>query len=914
MKRFNLLILGVVVALSAQATHIVGGEFEMLYKGVNPITGDHLYTISLILYFDQNSKNVKTAKDKDVIIRIFRKRDNAVIDSYLKLDSLPSTAVEYYQPECSNGLAMRTRRMYYTYQVDNQQALYALNPSKYNDPQGYYLAWERCCRNYNITNVYSDDPDVGGIYAGQTFYLEFPPLVKDGNPFINSSPALFPPLSDYACPGSLYYVDFAGEDADGDSLAYSLITPLNTKSNDALPPPDNDGVSYPRAGPYPEVIWRSPFSLNNITGGNPDLKISADGLLTVVPQFQGLFVFSVKCEEYRDKIKIGEVRRDFQLLVLAECQTDQNPVIEAKPKNSGSFVANHLTVSFDDTVPDEDRCIEIRVTDPDSGNPNHGNAEDVKIRAVPLGFRDDITAILPQISSAQLDGSGASVTFNVCFPACPYTGGPYKIGIIAMDHACPLPKLDTVVISVDMTMPPNSPAKFQEHLIDQTVLEGSTIYEHDLIGTDSDGDSLTLSLMPGDFDLPRYGFVFTDDHPVPDGTAKGKLTWNTKCDQVDFSDRTDFDLTFLLDDDDKCKINPPDTMRFKLDIDLVNVHPPVIYYGPDKEDTEIVLMTDKIFDTIDFPVWGYDPDNDNLQLNGSGLDFSMSDMGATFPGDTGMPPLESDFNWFLDCSKFDLALKNQYDFKFIVVDNHNRCNYYLADTLDVIVTVAPPDNQAPSVKINAVSEGQTLSYSMGETITLAVTGTDPDTSPTDLLTLNVAEQTGKLKGYSFTSAPAKANVSGIFSWTPACSIFENMHYDSEPYENIYKFSFAVADQRCHDIKTDTTTVNIRVRDVDQEAAKFLPPNFVSANNDGLNDFFAMVKEDPDTKELVNILPKDNCKGRFVGIHIYNRWGKEVFSSGDRNFRWYPDNLTSGVYFYSLIFSDKEYKGTVTVRL
>ena len=54
----------------------------------------------------------------------------------------------------------------------------------------------------------------------------FPRSLKTDNHFINSSPRLFPPLNDYACPRKPYYVDFAGVDDDGDSLVYSLVTPL----------------------------------------------------------------------------------------------------------------------------------------------------------------------------------------------------------------------------------------------------------------------------------------------------------------------------------------------------------------------------------------------------------------------------------------------------------------------------------------------------------------------------------------------------------------------------------------------------------------------------------------------------------------------------------------------------------------
>jgi hypothetical protein len=43
---------------------------------------------------------------------------------------------------------------------------------------------------------------------------------------------------------------------------------------------------------------------------------------------------------------------------------------------------------------------------------------------------------------------------------------------------------------------------------------------------------------------------------------------------------------------------------------------------------------------------------------------------------------------------------------------------------------------------------------------------------------------------------------------------------------------------------------------------FLPPNIITPNGDRLNDYFAMVKKDETTGELVSILPKDNCTGHF----------------------------------------------------
>jgi len=73
-----------------------------------------------------------------------------------------------------------------------------------------------------------------------------------------------------------------------------------------------------------------------------------------------------------------------------------------------------------------------------------------------------------------------------------------------------------------------------------------------------------------------------------------------------------------------------------------------------------------------------------------------------------------------------------------------------------------------------------------------------------------------------------------------------------------------------------------------------------------------VKEDEVTGELVSILPRDNCTGRFEGISIFNRWGRQVFASTDRDFKWFADGTSAGEYYYLLKYSDTEYKGIITV--
>jgi hypothetical protein len=162
-------------------------------------------------------------------------------------------------------------------------------------------------------------------------------------------------------------------------------------------------------------------------------------------------------------------------------------------------------------------------------------------------------------------------------------------------------------------------------------------------------------------------------------------------------------------------------------------------------------------------------------------------------------------------------------------------------------------------------------------------------------------------GYVFENAGGRGTVESTFAWKPDCSIFTG-----DATENEYTFTFRVIDDKCFNQKGDTVVVNININDGEKGEAEFLPPNFVTPNGDNRNDFFAMVKEDEGSGELINILPRDNCGGVFEGIVIFNRWGKSVYESSARDFRWYAEGEVSGMYFYQLNYSDKEYKGIITL--
>lgn len=790
MRKLALVFLFLTAFLTAEASHIVGGEFELLWISGNT------YRLRLIYYFDveHNPDRVPELEEPIIQVSIFQKFSNLRMRN-VQLQFLSRTRVEYTQLSCASSELVTDKLIYST--------TLTLTAAEFSSPNGYYIAWERCCRNYDINNIFSEQAPFG-IYAGQTFYLEFPAVVKNGVPFINNSPRLFPPLNDFACPGIPYYVDFAGIDDDGDSLSYSLVTPLNTIS--PAPIPNQSGqnpLGLTNPAPYPEVSWRPGFGLNNIIDGLTNLTISTEGFLVGTPNTPGLYVFAVRCEEFRDGVKIGEIIRDFQMLVVEEggCPFPAFPSIVGRKAGSASFTGGSLSVTFDNTLTAVQRCVEVSISDPSTLRPDEGNEENIRIKAVAMNFNKELLANISLSGTTATISNGGVAVFTICFPQCPFVENvPMKIGIVVYDDACALPLTDTLLITALIEPPANAlPA-------------------------------LTNSLQAG-----------------------------------------------------------VDTLRFDRKI-----------YG----------------ERIVIDVTGSDEDmDDRIVLRGNGIGFNAATYGATFTNKSGFGQLQSQFNWPLTCL-INPGKKNVFEFLLTVVDSTNTCGFYKADSLVLVVNVAEDDNAAPELTATSENVSQpildgSLTTVPGNPISIAFTGTDSDNTPQDNLTLELVEQSGNVEpaGFVFEPQNMTSPLAAKFTWEPDCSVFED-----SIYENVYNFKFVLRDDRCYTEKGDTVTLLITVKDVDGSDNEFIPPNVFTPNGDDKNRYFAMVKEDPVTGELIDILPKDNCIGEFRNIRIYNRWGRRVYESSDRDFRWYGKDMPSGVYYYLITYSHKQYKGMVSILL
>ncbi len=307
-------IISVWLSVSLKAAHIIGGDVSMRAVGTTP----GLFRLQLNQYWDE-TKTGTGNRDVSVRLLVYRKENPLLIESITLIlqETLPLTF--------DNAACATLRQLSFT------QARYSIthqfDPKQYTDPGGYYIIWERCCRNDALTNV--NTATVAG--AAMTFYLEFPPMTKSGTIFANSAPDFRIPNGSYICINKPFTFNAGAIDADGDQLRYSLVTPLNGYTTRTQPTSISD---VPRSS-YPTITWSAGYGLANAIPGNPPLTINpTTGQLSVRATEEGLFLFTVQCEEFRNGQRIGVVRRDFQLPVV-DCSKNTPPpaivLVNGKP-------------------------------------------------------------------------------------------------------------------------------------------------------------------------------------------------------------------------------------------------------------------------------------------------------------------------------------------------------------------------------------------------------------------------------------------------------------------------------------------------------------------------------------------------------------------------------------------------------
>lgn len=409
MKRRLLLFIFLFSANWVNAFHIAGGDLTSKWLFGNT------FEIKLTLYRDCSNPNAAYF-DPTIIIAAYTLNGSILQDSF-HVDLTSVVPLEYSGLGCVQPP-----------QICMQTGTYIRNIQLPPGSGGYYLVWERCCRNSTVINLQSPSQ------TGMAFYHEMAdPALMNSSPTFNS-----PPLP-YTCVGQLFRFSFFANDLEGDSLVYAMSTPLaggNTSNQSPNPfsylnSPGGQNL-IPSPGPYANSTWDFGYGVSNVCGSAVPLVMDpATGIVEGIPDVPGFYAMAANIYEYRNGILIGVVRREIEFTVLL-CNGNSQPNLSASVKNA------YYEIYATDTL-----CFDVVAKDPDGDS-------------LYLIYKGDVFSQSPAMGlvapyAVTNDTSGVdSLRVNFCWQTQCYQArdSVYKVQYEITDNGCPLPLTSLGKVSI----------------------------------------------------------------------------------------------------------------------------------------------------------------------------------------------------------------------------------------------------------------------------------------------------------------------------------------------------------------------------------------------------------------------------------------------------------------------------------
>ncbi len=254
-------------------------------------------------------------------------------------------------------------------------------PAQCNDWQ---LVYEQCCRNGAITTIRNPLQEEMYIFA----HLNNTLSPCNNSPTFSNKPVPF------VCMGQQFCFNHGAYDPDGDSLSYSLITPISYFGQ--------------------PVNYRPPYNAYQPLNSIPAMTFdSRNGDFCITPQSPEVTVMAVLVNEYRNGILIGSVERDIQITVL--------PCLNNLPLLSGINGTGSYTATI---CADAPFCFDIFSNDPDTGQ-HVSISWDHAIPAANIsisGFPHANGTFCWTPTQTDAGGTPHCFTATVTDDACPYIG------------------------------------------------------------------------------------------------------------------------------------------------------------------------------------------------------------------------------------------------------------------------------------------------------------------------------------------------------------------------------------------------------------------------------------------------------------------------------------------------------------
>lgn len=400
--------------LNLSATHLIGGSLNYEYLGQN-MDGTYRYRVFATTYTDCGPTSNIPDPEPLIPIGVF---ENDLADPendlpfvfQFDLPLISTTPIEPDLPEsCTVGADVCIVQGDYETFIDLDLNF-----------DGYWLYYDRCCRNDATVNLQAEQ----GV--GFTTYIPSP-LIENNSPFFNAPP------TPYICVGDTATFLNTAVDPDGDLLVFSFINPLAGHGDAVIPNPGNQiGYDDPQiTWPIPEGQYNPGFSPEEPFGADGYAFINgATGLTQYSSALSGQFSIAVEIKEYRNGNLIGIVRRDLQLIVIA-CPPNPTPNLSALNDGQTEW----------EVAEGEELCFPVQFID-DNGD---------SLLLVSDGEIFDPVLVDPVGTiNTPLEGDG-QVTADFCWSTSCEQGRevPYFFSVTATDNGCP-PKSTSTVYTVQV--------------------------------------------------------------------------------------------------------------------------------------------------------------------------------------------------------------------------------------------------------------------------------------------------------------------------------------------------------------------------------------------------------------------------------------------------------------------------------
>jgi PKD repeat protein len=298
MKKVLIIFLTLIFSISLYAAHIRGGEVYYKYLGQGSAANTSRYQVTLKLYIrcDATQQQLDASEN----FTIFTKSDNLQFGNVYNAP-LSSEQQIRYDPNSNPCISNPPNDICY------RMRFYTTIIELPDDPVGYLISVQRCCRIAGIENLQAPSDAYGATYSCEIPGTNVLPL-----PAHNSSPVISGNDAVAICVGSTFTYDFSAIDPDGDSLVYYLCSAYQGgNKNTPVPNPST-------APPFSEVSYQPPYSGSFPLGLNASINPATGIISGIAPFTSAQYVVTCCINEYRNGTLINIHRKDIHLRI-ADC-------------------------------------------------------------------------------------------------------------------------------------------------------------------------------------------------------------------------------------------------------------------------------------------------------------------------------------------------------------------------------------------------------------------------------------------------------------------------------------------------------------------------------------------------------------------------------------------------------------------